>query len=117
MKFTKIYTTEDGHSCFMDMEATVESVQALGKCSSKYPVQNMLFREMKADGFLDWHTPAHEQYIVYLEGETEVTASNGETRIFRSGDVLLAADVTGKGHTSRVLKAGKTLVIVASSAN
>ena len=33
----------------------------------------------------------------------EVKASGGETHVFRLGNILLASDLTGKGHVSRTL--------------
>ena len=52
------------------------------------------------------------QYIIYLDGKVEIEASGGETKVFQGGDVLLAADLTGAGHLSRVLQEGRSLVIV-----
>jgi hypothetical protein len=33
----------------------------------------------------------------------ELTASDGEKRVFRQGDVFLLEDTAGKGHQTRVL--------------
>jgi hypothetical protein len=38
-----------------------------------------------------------------LRGEVEVTASDGETRRFSPGGLLLVEDTTGKGHSTRVV--------------
>jgi hypothetical protein len=38
-----------------------------------------------------------------LSGEWEVIASDGEARHFSTGSGLLAEDLTGKGHSSRVI--------------
>ena len=43
------------------------------------------------------------QYLVTLSGSWEIEASNGVKRVFKTGDVMLADDTTGEGHTSRVL--------------
>jgi hypothetical protein len=37
-----------------------------------------------------------------LKGHLEVTASDGEMRMFGPGDSVLMEDVVGKGHHSRV---------------
>ena len=39
---------------------------------------------------------------VYLSGDGEMIASDGEARELVPGTVLLAEDTTGKGHVSRV---------------
>jgi uncharacterized cupin superfamily protein len=41
------------------------------------------------------------KFVVNLSGEVEITVSDGETRRFGPGTILLAEDVTGKGHISR----------------
>ena len=50
-----------------------------------------------------------------LEGGVEITASDGETRVFEPGDVLLVEDLCGKGHDSKALRGEKrrTLFIAA----
>ena len=50
-----------------------------------------------------WHTSSARNLFFILSGEWEVTTSDGETRRFAAGAVLLVSDTTGKGHTSRVI--------------
>jgi hypothetical protein len=38
-----------------------------------------------------------------MDGKAEIEVGNGEKRVFRKGDVLLAEDLTGQGHRTRVL--------------
>ena len=49
----------------------------------------------------DWHPAPTSQFIFVLSGEIEVEVSDGDVRRFKPGSVLLAADVSGKGHISR----------------
>ncbi len=113
MKITKIYTSADERSCFTTVDTGEATMQALGLCSIKYPVTALVFRDTVAGTETGWHNPHVPQYIIYLEGELEVEAGNGEKRIFKPGDILLAADLTGPGHVTRVLSKGKTLMISA----
>jgi hypothetical protein len=48
------------------------------------------------------HPVPRRTLFVYLRGETEITASDGTVRRFGPGNVLLAEDVRGAGHTSKV---------------
>ena len=50
----------------------------------------------------DWHPSSARNLFFVLSGEWEVTASDGESRRFGVGSVLLVEDTTGKGHSSRV---------------
>ena len=38
-----------------------------------------------------------------LDGEIEIEVSDGEKRIFRGGDILLAEDTSGQGHRTRTI--------------
>lgn len=111
MQITKLYTGKDGHTYFEDVEIGVETQRELGAYSKNFPVENMLFRTFGAGLIFDWHNAPQEQYIIYLSGEVEVETSASDKRVFKSGDVLLAADLEGKGHVTRTLIAGKSAII------
>jgi quercetin dioxygenase-like cupin family protein len=49
----------------------------------------------------DFHNAPARQYIALMDGVIEIETSLGDKRIFKQGDVLLAEDITGKGHRSR----------------
>jgi uncharacterized cupin superfamily protein len=51
----------------------------------------------------EWHPATARNIFFVLTGEWEVTASDGQSRRFRAGGILLVEDTTGKGHSSRVL--------------
>jgi hypothetical protein len=48
------------------------------------------------------------QIMCVLQGEVEATASDGETRRFPPGAVLLLEDTIGKGHATRVVGASRS---------
>ncbi len=60
--------------------------------------QRMVFSEFPAGFTMDWHPAPRTQFIIMLDGVMEVTTSDGITRKFRSGDVLLVTDTAGQGH-------------------
>lgn len=111
MKITKLYTGEDQHSHFMEMDTGPTTAEILGQYSAPYPVTSVLFRDFEPGATFDWHNAPQPQYIVYLEGQVEVEISNGVKKTFNPGDVLFATDLTGKGHISRMLTKGRSLVI------
>jgi Na+/melibiose symporter-like transporter len=53
--------------------------------------------------FIDWHRVSTPRLLVVLSGTLEVGLGDGTTRLLHAGDMVLAADTTGKGHTSRSL--------------
>lgn len=111
MKIIKLYTGSDNKSHFEEIDMGNETIQPLGKYSKKYPATGIQFREFEKDAHYDWHNAPQSQYIIYLEGEVEVETSGGEKRIFKPGDVLLAADLTGQGHITRTLSRGRSLIV------
>lgn len=113
MKYVRLFTGKDNKSYFEEVEAGVETLQLLGSYSKMYSVEGMMFRDFNKGASFDWHNAPQPQYIIYLEGEVEVETSGGEKRTFKPGDVLFAEDVTGKGHITRTLTSGRSVVITA----
>jgi hypothetical protein len=50
-------------------------------------------------GWRSEHNTLQRQFLVTLAGSAGLWTSDGETRYFHAGDVCLAEDTTGKGHT------------------
>lgn len=50
---------------------------------------------------LPFHNPPRRMLVIQLKGSSEQMASDGTVRLLNAGDVLIAEDVTGKGHRSR----------------
>ncbi len=103
MKYTRIYADAQGESHFEDVEVDMKTAPYnTGAISDMFAAKGVMFR-VSPDYFVDWHNAPHRQFVVNVTGTLEVTVSDGTTRRFGPGTVLLAEDVTGKGHTSRSL--------------
>ena len=85
----KLYTDEDGHSRVA--VGTVAERTATAATSIQ-------FKETPPGTFYDWHPAPTLQYVLTLEGVLDFTTSTGETFTSQPGDVLIAADTTGRGH-------------------
>lgn len=46
-------------------------------------------------------TMPQKQYIILLDGGVEIETSLGEKRTFKTGEILLVEDTTGKGHKTK----------------
>ena len=101
MRVARIYTGEDGESHFGSLELSytemVDRVVPAMKAAT-----GVEFRRSPKGSFFDWHQAPSRMYMVTLAGQVEFGVG-GETRIFDVGDVVLAEDVSGKGHTTRAL--------------
>jgi hypothetical protein len=51
-------------------------------------------------GWQSEHRAPGRQFFVVSAGSAGIRTSDGETRYFQAGDVLLAEDIEGNGHTS-----------------
>jgi uncharacterized cupin superfamily protein len=67
--------------------------------SDPLSTERFQFLSVPPDWRSEHHTP-RRQFFVVLAGSTGLRASDGETRYFHAGDVFLAEDTTGNGHTS-----------------
>lgn len=99
--YFRIYAGPDGESHFEDVPVPAASGTDLVQRSALIPVTSVMFRRSPADQHIDWHPAPRRQFVVTIAGEAEVEASDGEVRRIRPGTVMLAEDVTGKGHITR----------------
>ena len=111
MQVVRIYTGDDGESHFEEIDLSYEKI-AESERTAVENAENIHFRRYQPGGFIDWHTAPRRQYVITLEGQVEVGLGDGTKRVFGVGDVLLADDLTGRGHTTAVY-GGKVRVSVA----
>jgi hypothetical protein len=111
MQVVRIYTGDDGESHFEEIDLPYEKI-AESERTAVENAENVHFRRYQPGGFIDWHTAPRRQYVITLEGQVEVGLGDGTKRVFGVGDVLLADDLTGRGHTTAVY-GGKVRVSVA----
>ncbi len=103
MKYVRIFTGSDGQSHFEDLEF---EFAPRGDATLTTPLQGAteVFFRRAAPGYVNgWHQAPKRQYVVTLAGQWEVELGDGSKRSFGPGDILLAEDVTGQGHKSKVL--------------
>jgi len=103
MRIHNIYTDADGVSHFRDIEVDwLENVRSSQR-SAVIPVTGMVFRQNGGDYALDWHAAPRRQYVINLDAGVKITVGDGESRIINAGEVILAEDLTGRGHLSESL--------------
>ena len=94
MKITRLYTGKDGESHFEEIEVQVEKLQA---------AEGILFRAAAPGNILDLHPAPRRQYVITLSGQGEIEIGDGTKKRFGPGDIMLADDLTGRGHITRVV--------------
>ncbi len=101
MKYTRIYTGDDGQSHFEDVDFDLIDHGASGSISALWQGPGVMFREVKGDYNLDFHTAPRRQFVINLTGSVDIEIGDGTVRRMGPGSILLAEDLTGQGHISR----------------
>ena len=101
MRIHNLYTDAGGQSHFRDIEVEWAEERRGSKLSKRLPATGIIFRQTPGEHDLDWHTAPRRQYIINLDAGVQITASDGESRIIGTGEIILVEDTTGKGHLSQ----------------
>jgi hypothetical protein len=104
----RIYTDHTGESHFCHTKVSFSLIDYAPPApaisvSEIFDSQGLVFISSPPGWHGDWHPAPRKQYMICLEGELEVTVSDGETRRFGPGNVILVEDTSGKGHISKVV--------------
>ena len=101
MKIHNLYTDASGESHFRDIEIDWIEEKNFSKLSARLPATGIIFRETSGNYDLSWHPAPRRQYIINLNAGVKITASDGEAREIKAGEIILVEDTTGKGHLSQ----------------
>ena len=112
--FARLYTGDDGRSHVEDVEPSFGPSAELTGAMEAPPLRavSIIFRSSPAGHFQDFHIAPRRQYTITLSGEIEIGTGDGTLRRFGPGDVLLADDLTGEGHTTRVVSSETRFYII-----
>jgi quercetin dioxygenase-like cupin family protein len=71
--------------------------------SGRTATTSISFQETQPGGAFAWHDAPARQFVITLRGTLEFQTHKGEHFTIRPGDVLLAEDTTGSGHSWRLV--------------
>lgn len=103
---TRLYTGADGLSHTEQIElkfSPVPGTPATVGQSEPVKVTDAYVVRLASGFFEGWHNADKRRYVVTLSGRAEIEVANGQKISLEPGQIALAEDVTGKGHTSRVV--------------
>lgn len=104
MKVLRVYHGDDDQTHFEEVDLPLEpSTGASNHRTPPRPASQAMFASQNPGSFLDWHPAPSRRLFVLVAGSAEVGVTDGEKRTITKGDVVLFEDVTGPGHTMRVL--------------
>jgi hypothetical protein len=97
MKFCRLYSGADGKSHFEDLDQSQTSADFL----TTLPAKALVFKnDINRDDLHGFHNAPRRQWCITLSGSVEIGIGDGTVITFGPGDVFLAEDVTGQGHTA-----------------
>ncbi|WP_121064521.1 cupin domain-containing protein [Chachezhania antarctica] len=103
IRCVRLWTGEDGNSRFeegmIDLDAGMRG-DAVGK---PMPARELSFQETSSGGSYEWHQDPVPRFVITLTGTLEFQVKSGETFTIHPGDILLAQDNSGTGHTWRLI--------------
>ena len=100
---TRIFTGPDGltHAEEINVKLTAGGGSTETELSEMVKATGVQFRRQGPKYFQDWHPASRRQYVITLSGRGEIELTGGKKIPIGPGHILLAEDVTGKGHISR----------------
>ncbi|MBM3650940.1 MAG: cupin domain-containing protein [Alphaproteobacteria bacterium] len=103
IRCVRIWTGDDQNSHveegFLDLEPGARGDLLSGRLGTTHAS----FQETKSGGTFEWHTAPTRQLVITLSGTLDFQTRGGRHFTLRPGDILLAEDTTGGGHTWRLV--------------
>ncbi len=103
IRCVRIWTGDDGNSRFEDGCIDMPKGERGDVLSGLSEVVGISFRETHAGGAFQWHDAPTRQFVITLSGTLDFETREGQHFTLRPGDILLAEDTTGSGHSWRLV--------------
>ena len=116
LTYVRIYADSTGASHFDDAQFDMSLADYAPPAppisvSDVVPADGVMFLSSPIGWFGDFHPAPRRQFIFFLSGELEVEVSDGETRRFGPGAMLVLEDTVGQGHVSRVVGEERAYIV------
>src|SRR5262249_15340178 len=106
-KVFRVYSGPDGKSHIAEGPLAMKPFQdvegAHGEGATMQSALGNAFRVAPPGYVLSWHCAPRRQYSISLSGTAEIEVGDGTVARVGPGDVVLAEDLTGQGHVTRVV--------------
>jgi hypothetical protein len=103
IRCVRIWTGKDGDSLFEEGTIDLPKGERGDVLSDKIMSSSISFRETKLGGIFARHDAPTRQFVITLSGTLEFKTIKDETFTIHPGDILLAEDTTGTGHSWRLV--------------
>jgi len=103
IRCVRIWTGQDGNSLFEEGMIDLPKGERGDILSEIVATSSISFRETKSGGTFAPHDAPTRQFVITLSGTLEFETATGATFLIRPGDILLAEDTTGTGHSWKLM--------------
>lgn len=103
---TRLYTGQDGQSHFerLPLKFSPRAGHSKSIEQSEISVAIKSYIVRAAPGYFEsWHNADVRRYVIPISGRAEIEIADGQKFAVAPGTILLAEDLTGKGHIFRVV--------------
>ena len=102
---TRLFTGADGLSHIEQVEVKLSPLPALPGFEHSEPVKTArsFVARVPPGYFHDFHNADVRRYVIPISGRAEAELSGGGKVSIEPGHIYVAEDLTGKGHTFRVI--------------
>jgi quercetin dioxygenase-like cupin family protein len=102
IRCVRIWTGDDRNSHFEEGVIDLEPGARGDMLSGKIATTTISFEETASGGAFAWHDAPVRQLVITLSGTLDFQTREGKHFLIRPGDILLAEDTAGGGHSWRL---------------
>ncbi len=103
IRCVRIWTGKDGDTLFEEGTIDLPRGERGDVLSGTLAAASISFRETEAGGAFAWHDAPTRQLVVTLSGTLDFQTRKNEHFRINPGDILLAEDTTGSGHSWKLV--------------
>ena len=103
IRCVRIWTGVDGNSLFEEGTIDLSKGERGDILSDKAVASSISFRETRSGGTFAPHDAPTRQFVITLARTLEFRTASEQTFTIHPGDILLAEDTTGTGHSWRLV--------------
>jgi gentisate 1,2-dioxygenase len=101
MRIKRVVSGPDGKSRVEIIELPIAASESGKSLISRLYSTDVELGYSLPGSFIDWHKVTTPRLFIVLQGAWEFGTGDGKLHLLKAGDIALAADTTGQGHTSR----------------
>ena len=103
IRSVRIWTGEDGDSLFEEGTIDLPKGERGDILSDNAMSSSISFRETRSGGSFASHDAPTRQFVITLSGTLDFQTRTGEHFMLHPGDILLAEDTAGIGHSWKLV--------------